>query len=102
MPSDRRARGGQEPDRLDHLLPAGDRAMKDPMPLVDGLEVAVLDPSPGLLGVLRLGPLPQRTKDRVVGSCEGPLARNMPVIDPPGPDDRVEVQDQEAGAGGAA
>ena len=57
MPLDRRARSGQEPDRLDGLFPAGDRAVEDPMPSVDGLEVAVLDPSSRLLGMPPLGPL---------------------------------------------
>jgi DNA-binding XRE family transcriptional regulator len=36
---------------LDDLLPAGDCAVKDPMPSVDGLKVSVFGPSSGLLGV---------------------------------------------------
>src|SRR3954453_6359114 len=36
MSLDRHTRSGQEPDRLNGLLPAGDCAVEDPMPSVDG------------------------------------------------------------------
>src|SRR5271157_4987106 len=53
MSLDRHTGSGEEPDRLDDLLPASDCAVKDPMPLVDGLKVSVFDPLSGLLAIFR-------------------------------------------------
>src|SRR5262245_46423528 len=80
VPLDRQAGGGEELDGLDDPSSPHDRPLEDPMSPADGAEVLVLDPSPGLLGVPPLGPLPQRPKDRVVHSRKGSLARHVAMI----------------------
>src|SRR6266481_689172 len=99
MPFDRYAGGGQELDGVNDPFAPNNRPLEDPMSPTDGAEVFVLDPSPGFLGMPPLRPLPQSSKDRVVHLRKGSLARHMPMIVRPSPDNRVELHDQMTSRG---
>src|SRR5258708_18389706 len=60
-----------------------------PLPLTNGMKVFLFHPSPPFLRMPPLCPLPEEFKDSMIHEIKGSLARHMPVIQGPPPNDRV-------------
>ncbi len=97
MPLDGDTRCGEQPDGLGASIFARSFAAKDPSAPVDGVEVGLFNPAPGLLWVPAFCPLPQGKEDGVVHFGKGLLTGHVPVIVGPAPDEGVELPDQIGG-----
>ena len=99
VPLDRHAGGGEQPDGLGVPLLARSLAAKDPVAPGDSVEVGLLNPAPGFVGMPAFCPLPESKKDGVVHFGKGLLTAHVPVIVSPAPDEGIELAKQIAGGG---
>ena len=90
---------GGSSSRVEGVVLSVKLAMKNRIPAADGLEILILDPAIGLVGMTPFSPSPERFEDGMVNRVEYHLADHMAVVVCPTTNDGIEQYDQCASTG---